>query len=220
MTVRGVIFDMDGLMFDSERLGMDMMSVVGKEFGVDILEEHVLEVIGTNRKNVEKRFRERYGATFPFEEFMTTKIQRVMNHYETSGVPKKEGLDVLLHYLTENHIPMVVATSTYREIATHILHKAEVLPSFKGIVCGDEVVNSKPDPEIFLKACQMLDLSPEECIVLEDSENGLRAAHDAGIRSIFIKDLVSPVEEVLQHVHHQGKTLHDVIAYIEKENKQ
>ncbi|MGM9985781.1 MAG: HAD family hydrolase, partial [Bacillaceae bacterium] len=130
---------------------------------------------------------------------------------------KKEGLDELLQYLQANNIPMVVATSTYRKMALWILEKAGVLGYFKGIVCGDEVKESKPDPEIFVKACNLLGLQPEECIVIEDSENGLRAAHAAGIRTIFIKDLVTPVEEVLGKVHHQGKSLRDVITYLEKD---
>jgi len=214
MGIKAIIFDMDGLMFDSERLTMEAIKKVGQTYQYAIKDEHIHEIIGTNQKFAKTRLHERFGEDFPFEDIMKQKKIDLLEYYQTEGVPKKEGLVELLEFLKEKKLALAVATSSYRESAAFILKKAEVFPYFDAIVCGDEVINSKPEPEIFLKAASTLGVSPEECIVLEDSENGLIAAQKAGIRSIFVKDLVTPKDEVLAKVYKQVNTLRDVIEIV------
>ncbi|MBP0723993.1 HAD family phosphatase [Bacillus sp. RG28] len=214
MSIKAIIFDMDGLMFDSERVTLEAIKKIGQAYQYVIEDEHVHEIIGTNQKYAKKRFQERFGEDFPFEDIMKQKKVDILEYYQTEGVPKKEGLVELLEYLKEKKLPLAVATSSYRESATFILKKAEVFPYFDAIICGDEVTHSKPEPEIFLKAASTLGVYPEECIVIEDSENGLIAAQKAGIRSIFVKDLVTPKNEVLAKVFKQADTLRDVIEIL------
>lgn len=190
---QAVIFDMDGLMFGILR----SWDEVGPELGYEPLGHNIYQTMGMNRASRKQYFRERYGQDFPFDTFQDAYRNKVRLYTEQDGVPVKPGLYELLEYLREAGIPAVVATGSSRAHALDLLERTGVLPYFRFVLAGDQVQVAKPDPEIYVKTCKMLGRRPEEALVLEDSWNGVRSAHAAGIPVILIPDLQkdsSPVE--------------------------
>ena len=214
--IKAVIFDMDGLMFDSEVLGIEMMKKTMKHFPFEYDHDLNTRIIGTTSEHIRKQFAVQYGEDFPFDEVMKHKKELTLQYYHENDIPKKSGLVELLQFLKKNHYKLGVATSTYRDDAEFMLKKADIYHFFDEIVCGDEVKRSKPNPDIYLTALYKLNVKAEEAIVLEDSENGLRAGQSAGIATIFVKDLVHPHEEVLEKVADSAQSLHDVITYLKR----
>jgi len=197
---KAVIFDMDGLMFDTENLTVPFWDIAGKKFGYSIPPEIVLKTVGISAKRSRVIMLEEYGKDFPYDDIRNEFRQIVRNEIDTNGVPKKPGLDYLLDRLSAAKIPFGLATSTRRETALFMLERADVLEKFTAVTGGDEVENGKPAPDIFLKAAEKLGVSPSECAGFEDSTAGLRGLYAAGIKSIFIKDMLEPPPEVLETV--------------------
>lgn len=197
-----VIFDMDGLMFDTERIGIRAWMQAGRDFGIPVTPEIVIETIGTNIRVTEQIFRKHLGD-IPFEEMKKKRFEHAFEEFEhacrsdTDVVsPVKKGLPELLDWLHEQNIRRCVATSTERERARQFMKMAGVLDRFDEIVCGNEVAHSKPEPDIFLEAARRMGVSPSECVVLEDSEHGLTAAHRAGMKPVLVVDIKRPAPEV------------------------
>lgn len=194
MQVKLIIFDMDGLMFDTERHIVDMWGQAGRESGLTIPAALVSSTAGLDAENTRKVFVKQFGGDFPYEKIRARRIALQLEEIEKNGVPIKKGLLELLDYLEEKNIQKAVATSTDRERTTLYLQKAGLLHRFDTIVCGDEVKNGKPAPDIFLKAAEKMDVVPADCLVLEDSPNGILAAHNACMRVIMVPDLAQADE--------------------------
>lgn len=190
-----VIFDMDGLMFDTERIAISAWDKAGKDFGVNIDSDMVIETIGLDIDGTRQVFQKYLRQGFPFDEVRKLRVKYALNYIEEHGIPVKEGLHELIEFLDENSILKAVATSTERYRAVKYLEFANIKDKFDIIVCGNEVNKGKPEPDIFLKAANMLNCCVEECIVLEDSENGIKAAASAGMLPIFIPDIRRPSNE-------------------------
>lgn len=206
-----VIFDMDGLMFDTEALTKRAWQEIGRVHDYDISKEFLLSLLGMNKKSISGEFKKSFGEDFPFDDMYVEQGQCVGRIIEEEGLGVKNGLVELLDYLTENGIKKAVATSSIRERAQKLLSIAGVLDKFDRVICGDEVTKGKPDPEIFLTVCKKLDVDPSNAIVLEDSERGLEAAVAGGIRCILIPDLVEPSEKHTKLAHSKVKDLIEVI---------
>jgi HAD superfamily hydrolase (TIGR01509 family) len=200
MNITGIIFDMDGLMFDTERLTIPLWTIAGKPFGYNITEDVVLRLIGISAQRSRLILQEEYGKDFPYDKIREEFRRLVEIEFDKNGVPKKPGLDFLHERLLAAKLPLAVATSTRKETAHYMLRKAGVFDRFSAIVCGDEVENGKPAPDIFLMAAEKLGQPPSSCVGFEDSIAGLKGLHSANIRSIFIKDIVEPPPEVLAAV--------------------
>ena len=170
-----VIFDMDGLILDSERLFMEQERIVCLQYGYDMTTENYITTIGTA------------GET----------LNRII---EAQGPPVKPGIGDLMEALYRNKIPFCICTSTDTDTATHYMEMAGFLPYLQFLKGGEQVTRSKPDPEIFLQACEKAGVRPERCLVLEDSPNGIRAALAAGMQVIAIPDLVPVPEELKERV--------------------
>jgi len=198
--MKAVIFDMDGLMFDTENLTIPLWDTAGQKFGYRIPTNVVLKMVGISNVKSRSLLLEEYGNDFPYDEIRDELRQIVRSEIEKNGVPKKPGLDYILDCLSAAGIPFGVATSTRRETALYMLERAGVLNKFTAVTGGDEVENGKPAPDIFLCAAEKLGASPSDCVGLEDSTAGLRGLHAAGIKSIFIKDVLEPPPEVLASV--------------------
>jgi len=207
-----VIFDMDGLMFDTENLTIPLWEVAGKPFGYNLTREIVLRMVGISGEKAQELLLEEFGADFPYEAIRDEFRILVSKEVEKKGVPKKPGLMYLLDRLRSAKIPLGVATSTRSPRAIDLLEKAGVLEYFKALTCGEEVTNGKPAPDIFLLAAKKLGQPPASCVGFEDSTAGLRGLHAAGIRSVFIKDVLSPPEEVLAAVWHRCNDLSEAAA--------
>lgn len=218
--VKGVIFDMDGLMFDTERVSGIVWRETAKTLGFSITEEFISSFRGRNYLGIKKLFKKQYGQDFDYDGARAIKQQFFHGYIDRNGVPVKKGLKELLAYLTKENIPAAVATSTGRQFAEKMLGMAGVYDCFDGIVCGDEIVHGKPDPDIFLRAAQKIGVDPLNCLVLEDSEPGVLAAKAAGGYVIHVPDMVKVSEEAKAGITAQMENLLDVVGWLQNQNKE
>lgn len=185
---KGVIFDMDGLMFDTERLSSRMWHEILKKYKLPINEEFIIAIRGLNFESSKNIFHKYYQSDIDFKILKDQKNQMVFDYIMSHGIPVKEGLYELLDFLKDNKIKVALATSSSKAVANKYLEHAGVDSYFNAKVFGDEVSKGKPNPEIFLKALDKLRLKKEEVVILEDSENGINAAINAGIEAFWIPD--------------------------------
>jgi len=194
-----VIFDMDGLMLDTERITIPLWDEAGKKFGYRIPFDTVLKMVGISSQNARDALLKEYDENFPYDK-IRDEFRLLCKRAYANGIPHKKGLIFLLDRLTAAKIPLGVATSSRRESAMENMEKAGILKYFAAITGGDEVENGKPAPDIFLLAAKKLRRPPSACAGFEDSPAGLRGLHAAGIRSVFIRDMIDPPQEVLDTV--------------------
>ena len=216
--VRVVIFDMDGLMFDTERLATVLWNQVGDELRIDMTEEFLDSFRGQNPTAIRNAFLQRFGREFDFDGCMGRKDELQHRYIEEKGVPLKEGLPELLEYLKGQDIRMAVATSTQQSLAEKMLKIAGVYEYFDAVAYGNKVKRSKPFPDIFQKAAEDLGVPMRECLVLEDSISGVQAGKAAGGYIIHIPDVVVVPEEVKDGITAELRSLRDVIDWIEHAN--
>ena len=187
--IKAVLFDMDGLMFDTERMYHDSWLELGRQRGLAMTEALVAGMRGRNREGCVALCKAAFGPEFDFMELRGACVERMEAQIAAKGLPKRPGLDELLEELASRDLPAVLATSTGRVTALRYLELARVNRYFKGAVCGDEVEHGKPAPDIFLRAAALAGAAPGQCMVLEDSPNGLRAGAAAGCRAVMVPDL-------------------------------
>ena len=211
---KAVIFDMDGLMIDSERVTYNEYVKKLAQLGHhDFTEELYRNCLGKNKQGICQVFIDHYGQDFPMTEVwddVHVWIDESLRQY----VPKKKGLVELLEYLKANNYKTIVATSSGRARVDEILKNADLTKYFDDTICGDEVTHGKPHPEIFLTACQKLDVKPEEALVLEDSEAGILAAYDGHIDVICVPDMKYPEPQFVEKVTKIVDSLDEVIDYL------
>ena len=194
--VQAVIFDMDGVIFDSERLVIECWEVVAAKHNVSDILEICMRVQGNNREESGKRFREKYGKDFPYEAYKK-EVSALFRHLYGGGrLPLKTGVVEILEELKRKRVPLALASSTRTDIVKQELEDAHLLQYFEAVLGGDMAPRSKPEPDIFLAAAVALNATPENCYVLEDSYNGIRAAHRAGMHPIMVPDMQQPTEEI------------------------
>jgi len=213
-----VIFDMDGLMFDTERLAISAWENAGENFNINISEDIVIETIGLDVHGAEKVFKKHLGDSFPFSEARKLRIEYTKEFIEQNGVPVKKGLYELLEFLDEKPVLKAVATSTERERTENLLSSAMIKDKFNIIICGDEISKCKPEPDIFLAVARKLGCNPRECLVLEDSENGIIAASKASMVPVLIPDIKYPSNEVEKLAVEKFNSLIEVKEFIETLN--
>lgn len=209
-----VIFDMDGLMIDSERLTREAYRIALVLRGYRLDSAFYQTLLGRPVGEIRQRFFERYGPDFPFDETVATVHNALENRFHGKGVPLKRGLVPLLDYLRTTDCLIAVATSSDRRRVADILQTANVTAYFDLIVCGDEVTHGKPDPEPFLRCCEKAGCKPSNAIVLEDSEPGILAAHRAGIACFAVPDLVYPRAEFAEKSFRVVDSLLDVLQVL------
>ena len=211
--VEAVIFDMDGLMLDTERLDREHFRRAASDFGLYDLDAVYLQTIGRNLRDTRECFRQALGDAFPLDELRQRWRGYSQDHLRQFGAPVKRGLNALLDLLEELKIPKAVATSTRREQALALLENAQILHRFKAIVGGDEVTQGKPHPAIFLKAAERLSVHPSNCVVFEDSPPGIQAAHAAGMIPILVPDLIQPPESIVKLAHRVFQSLEEAVTF-------
>lgn len=212
--LKAVIFDMDGLMIDSERVTFESYQEVLKPMGLTMTEDFYTQLLGKTIPGIKERFQNTYGKDFPFEPVVDACHETMAKRFAEKGVPIKKGLIELLTYLKENNYKTIVATSSNRDRVDTILKQANITHFFDDSICGDEVTNGKPNPEVFLKSCEKLDVKPAEALVLEDSESGIMAASRADIRVICVPDMKYPEEQYAKLTYKIVDSLADIIPLI------
>lgn len=212
--IKAIIFDMDGLMIDSERVTFECYQERLKDMNLTMDEEFYKTLLGKPVKGIYQRFYDVYGNDFPIENVIQDVHQLMAERFETEGVPVKKGLVELLHYLKDNNYKTIVATSSNRDRVDKILAQAKITEFFDDSICGDEVTKGKPNPEVFLKSCQKLGVNVDEAIVLEDSEAGIQASYDANIKVICIPDMKYPEKQYEEKTFKILKDLTEVTAYL------
>ena len=216
--IKGLIFDMDGLILDTETISNKLLIDIFSKYDINLNEEIISKTIGLEKKKSIKVFEEYLGDNIPIKDIINLHKKVVNDYLEKNGVPVKLGLIELLNYLDEEKIKKVVATSSYRKVAENVLIRANVYNRFDDIICGDEIKESKPLPDIFLKALEKLNLPADEVIVLEDSRMGILAAYRAKIKSIMIPDILPADEETKKLYFKECKSLLDVIHLLKTFN--
>ena len=209
-----VIFDMDGLIFDTEKLSYLSWVEAAKKFNINFDSKIFYKLLGTNHESCRNTLIAQYGDKIDVDEYMKEK-RRINLSLIKDGAEKKPGLDELLIYLTDKNIKKAVATSSNREVALNLLEKANVLQYFDYVLCGDEVRKSKPDPEVFLNVAKKVDVNPKNCLVLEDSEAGTIAASRGRMKAIIIPDMKEPEKEIESLAYKKLDNLKEVINVIE-----
>ena len=214
MQYQAVVFDMDGVIFDTERLVIEFWKEVAKKHNIPNVEHTCIQCLGTNRVRTREIFLENYGADFPFDPYRAEVTELFNTHYKGVPLPTKPGIRELLNYLQEQDIKVGLASSTAQHLVRDEIGTAGLLPYFQTLVCGDMVEHSKPAPDIFLKACEILNADPTKSTAIEDSFNGIRSAHCAGMTPIMVPDQVQPTDEIRTLAFHVMPSLLDVLNWL------
>lgn len=210
--LKGAIFDMDGVLIDTEKLYLRFWKEAAAEFGYDMRDEHVFAVRSMARKYSIPKLKSMLGEDFPTEEVRSRRTELMNDFISKSGIETKKGLFRLLNHLRDSGIKIAVATATQRERTLSYLSRIGALEFFDAVICGDMVTAGKPAPDIYLTAAAELGLPPEECAAFEDSPNGLMAAHSAGCYTVMVPDLTQPDDEVSPYIDNVIEDLGEAVC--------
>lgn len=193
-----VVFDMDGVIFDSERAVMACWLEIADKYGIENIEKPYFACTGTTMQRTREIMLETYGEDFPYDTYAKEASLRYHEKYDGGRLPMKPGVVELLRYLKEEGKKIALASSTRRQTVMNQLRDAKILDYFDAVICGDMVTRSKPAPDIFLKACEELGVVPERAYAVEDSYNGIRSAYAGGLRPVMVPDLLPANEEMVE----------------------
>ena len=217
--MRTVIFDMDGVLFDTERLCLDSWVAVAEEHGLEGMEEVFPKCIGLNRNDTMQVVKQAYGNDFDYTGFSSLASAWFQAYTEKNGLPVKPGVEPILKWLKEAGWTVGLASSTRRGRVLEQLEQANILPYFSVIVTGDMVEHSKPLPDIYLMACRELGVKPKEAYAIEDSPNGIRSAHAAGMRPLMVPDMIAPDEEMERLSYRIMRDLYEVLDFFRNQQE-
>jgi HAD superfamily hydrolase (TIGR01509 family) len=193
--VAGVIFDMDGLLVDTERVYLDGLLKAAVALECEMTEAFAHSMIGVPGKECVAMIKDHYGPGFRIDAFNAA-YDGIVTAALAAGIPLRPGARELVTYLAEEGVPQAIATSSRRPTVERYLGRVGLLGHFPVIVCRDDVANPKPAPDPFLIAAERLGLAPAECLALEDSYHGITAAHAAGTMPIMVPDLLRVTDAV------------------------
>ena len=209
-----LIFDMDGLLMDTEGLYKRSWTQAARESGFDLTDQLYLKLIGITVADAEHILAQDFGSKFPLDIFRPRAKILYEELHLSEGMPMKPGVRELLAWAREAGVPCAVGTSTVQAEATNRLQHHKILEYFQVVIGGDMVERGKPNPDIFLKAQEALGVSAANCLVLEDAHNGLLAARAGGMRSCLVPDLLPASEESAQLAEGIFDSLHEVREWL------
>lgn len=208
------IFDMDGLILDSEKAVIDCWDIVGERYGLEDIRTFAYSVIGRNVTDTNRMFEERYGPE-PGALFIRAEKRKIFKErFEGGLVPLKPYTIELLQEMKDLGMKTALASSSSREDVVYEMKKLGALEYFDAVICGDQVTRSKPDPEIFVKAAGMLEVDPSVCMGLEDSFNGVKACKAAGLYTVMVPDILQPDDEIKKIPDIIAGSLEDVVELL------
>lgn len=194
--IKAVVFDMDGVLLDTETICDRTWEIAGGERGLTGVREAADACRGCNKTDTRIILEKKYGADFDVQSFMDRTSELFHEIEEKEGIPVMKGAVPALEYLSQNRYRLALASSTRGVTVRRQMEKAGLLKWFESLTTGDMVAHSKPDPEIYRIACSTLGLEPEECVAVEDSPNGIRSAYGAGLQCVMIPDKIAPSDEI------------------------
>ena len=211
---KAVLFDMDGVIFDSERALRSCWRELAEQRGLSDMDRVYERCLGITKPKTLAILQEEYGEDFPFDWFYDRAFSLYMERFSGGRLPIKPGAVELLRFLREKGLPVALASSTYAPAVESRLKDGGLWEYFDHVITGDMVSRSKPDPEIFLLACEKCGVEPAEAWVIEDSFNGIRAAYAGGMHPIMVPDLVQPDGEIRQKAEVVLPSLIEVQVYL------
>lgn len=213
--VEAVIFDLDGLLIDTEAIFQEAMQLVSRAMAFELPHELCHSMVGLPQSECDVLLRQHYGEAFQLLEF-NDRVDRHAADSLARHVPVKTGAVELLAWLTARGMPLAIATSSRSSWVEEHLGTAKLFHHFKTYAARDHVERGKPHPDIYLEAARRLGVAPQNCIALEDSNVGVRAAAAAGTMPIMVPDVVQPLPDVRTLCVHVARDLHDALEVIRK----
>jgi len=217
--VSGIIFDMDGVLIDSERQSNEGWLWAAGQLGVDMPMWLIDSFNGAPAELCCKFFDDYYKGVIDYWEAKELRTQHVYKIRETEGIPVKKGVKDIFEYIRNNGLKCAVATSTRRESAEKTLHEIGVWDYLDAVVYGDEVEHGKPEPDIFLRAAKAIGVNPSEAVVVEDSINGIKAGYAADMRVVHIPDTIAIDDDIRKLTYMVCADLNGLIDVVESINK-
>lgn len=217
--VSGIIFDMDGVLIDSERQSNEGWLWAAGQLGVDMPMWLIDSFKGAPAELCCKFFDDYYKGVIDYWEAKELRTQHVYKIRETEGIPVKKGVKDIFEYIRNNGLKCAVATSTRRESAEKTLHEIGVWDYLDAVVYGDEVERGKPEPDIFLRAAKAIGVNPSEAVVVEDSINGIKAGYAADMRVVHIPDTIAIDDDIRKLTYMVCADLNGLIDVVESINK-
>ncbi|MGG5370063.1 HAD family hydrolase [Enterococcus sp. AZ196] len=215
--IKGIIFDMDGLLFDTESIYCDANLVVADKYDIPFTTETYARFIGISDEEVWAELHKMYAdhGEETVQKFIDESWGMAHDRFKTGNVDLKPGVHELLAYLEEKDIPRVVASSNVRPVIEILLENAGIRNKFSDIISAEDVKLAKPDPEIFEIAAKRLGVDGADALVLEDSKNGILAADSAGVPVVMVPDILPPTDELKEKTEAVFTSLHEVIDFLE-----
>ena len=217
MNYQAAIFDMDGLLLDTEKVCQQSFKKACEVLSLPFLETVYLGIIGQNAQGIEQTIRNGYGDSLDYPALRKVWMQYYLEVVDHQAIPVKEGVIELLEWFKLHLVPMAVATSTEQKLANVKLELAGLKHYFTGITSGCEVAQGKPHPEIYQLAAKRLNVKPEHCLGFEDSNNGVRSGVAAGLQMYQIPDLVSPSPDIISLGHIITPSLSSVLNQLKRD---
>jgi HAD superfamily hydrolase (TIGR01509 family) len=207
--VEAVVFDMDGLLVETEALIRDLMMELAPDFGAELPHHVFVRMVGLPGPASDAVAKAHFGPGFPLEAFFEAVEARI--HAACAvGVALKDGVVELLDHLDAARIPRAIATSSSHAAVRRTLGPSGILPRFDAVVAAGDYARGKPNPDPFLTAAERLGVRPAHCLALEDSHNGVRAAHAAGMMTVMVPDLLEATDEMREKCLAIAASLHHV----------
>ena len=212
--IKAVLFDMDGLLLDTEKLLVRFWQEAASEAGFNMTREIALNIRSMHRSFAVPYLKSVLGDNFDYAKTRARRMELMSDYLAENGLELKKGAKELLTYLNKNNIPAAVVTATDSERAEKYLKETGIFGYFERIISATMVKEGKPKPDIYLYAAEQLGLEPYECVALEDSPNGVKSAASAGCRTIMVPDLTEPDEELSGIIAARANSLEDVVEII------
>lgn len=214
MNIRAVIFDMDGVILNTEPLLAKYWCMAAREFGFPMEYEQALTLRSMCEKYASPFLKKTFGEGFDYRTVRARRKELMNRDIEENGLELKPGIKELLDYIDTTELKAAVATATDMERAERYLKSVGLYERFDKICCGPMVKNGKPDPDLYLFASEQIGISPSECIAIEDSPNGIKSAYGAGMNTIMVPDLSQPDSELEKMLFRKCDSLIEIIGIL------
>lgn len=213
--VKGVLFDMDGVILDTEKLYTRFWKEAAQSLGYPMTHEMALGMRSLSREVGERQLKEYLGEDVDYQQVRNKRIELMNAFIHENGVELKPGIHELLEFLKEHGIKTSIATSSPLDRTKEYLSQVGLVDAFDELVSGHMVEHGKPAPDIYVYAAEKLGLNPEECLVLEDSSTGLLSGYRAACIPVMVPDQDMPTDEVKTRIYAVVDSLSYVMELIQ-----